>query len=233
MSTLGLITWKKNKESIFIEANDDCANLFDLRRGKDLVGKNDDELPCKASQFAEAFRQQDQSVMTLGKSLKTIDIHPYGRDVWKILLCVKSPLYGKGKKENIIIGTSGYAVDLTETFFEIGYLLSKNSNLFHIDQKSNKIQNSYLISQEYVSIKLTQRQSECLFLLLRGKTIKQIAVILNLSMRTITDHLDALKYKFHALNKSELIDKAIENGFINFIPQSFLGCQLTGILNST
>lgn len=64
-------------------------------------------------------------------------------------------------------------------------------------------------------IKLTARESECLFYLLRGKTAKKIATILGISHRTVETYVDYLKIKFQALNKSELIEKAIEKGYFN------------------
>ena len=43
--------------------------------------------------------------------------------------------------------------------------------------------------------------------MIRGKTAKEIAVILNLSPRTIEHHIENIKIKTNSDSKSELIDK--------------------------
>ena len=63
-----------------------------------------------------------------------------------------------------------------------------------------------------IPVKLTKREQECLTLLMRGKTAKEVAVSLNLSIRTIESYLNNLKYKFNCLSKSQLLKKAYELG---------------------
>lgn len=92
-------------------------------------------------------------------------------------------------------------------------------------------QNSYMLNAVFNNIKLTERQSEVLFYILRGKTAKQIARYLNLSSRTVEEYLSQLKYKFNAGNKHDLIDKAIAEGFLNTIPESIFKTQLSIVMN--
>lgn len=54
---------------------------------------------------------------------------------------------------------------------------------------------------------LDVRDKEILFHLVRGKTAKMIARILELSYRTIEHRLEKIKYKFGVSSKAELIDK--------------------------
>lgn len=54
-------------------------------------------------------------------------------------------------------------------------------------------------------IKLSLKQNICANLLIQGLTTPQIARKLQLSPRTIETHVNQLKYKFDAANKSELI----------------------------
>lgn len=85
----------------------------------------------------------------------------------------------------------------------------------------------------YFSIKdthLSSRESECLFYLLRGKTAKQIARLLNLSPKTVEHYIENIKLKFQCQTKSELISKAIEQGFTNIIPKSIVFEQLDDII---
>jgi DNA-binding CsgD family transcriptional regulator len=84
-----------------------------------------------------------------------------------------------------------------------------------------------MLSTKFSGLQLTDRQSEVLFYLLRGKTVKQIALLLKISPRTVDEHLEQLRYKFNASNKNELIDKAISAGFLNTIPERLFRTQLS------
>ena len=88
-------------------------------------------------------------------------------------------------------------------------------------------QNSYMLSNQFYQIKLSDREAECLFFILRGKTSKQIARYLGISHRTVEEHINHLKNKFHAKSKGELIDKAFQAGFLNSIPESLFHTQLS------
>jgi DNA-binding CsgD family transcriptional regulator len=76
-------------------------------------------------------------------------------------------------------------------------------------------------------IKLSGREAECLFFTLRGKTVKQIAKYIGISHRTVEEHLTNLKIKFNAQNKYDFIDKAIQTGFLNTIPETLFHTQLS------
>lgn len=59
-------------------------------------------------------------------------------------------------------------------------------------------------------IKLTNRQTECLYYLAKGLAPKQIARLLNISSRTVEHHIVHLKNKFECYSRSGLICKAFE-----------------------
>jgi DNA-binding CsgD family transcriptional regulator len=53
---------------------------------------------------------------------------------------------------------------------------------------------------------------------MRGKSMKQIASILNLSVRTVESYFALIKLKLGCNNKSQIIEKAINSGFLHYIP---------------
>ncbi len=61
---------------------------------------------------------------------------------------------------------------------------------------------------------LTQRQADCLFYLTKGLTAKEIAQVIKLSPRTVEDHIERVKVKFHCLSRGDLINKALTLNFI-------------------
>ena len=56
----------------------------------------------------------------------------------------------------------------------------------------------------------SQREMQCLKLLLQGKSAKEIARILDLSPRTVEFYIRNMKKKTHCRTRSELILKALE-----------------------
>lgn len=64
------------------------------------------------------------------------------------------------------------------------------------------------------SPKLTPRQREVAALLAEGYTIQNVAMILNISPRTVEAHQAAIRSKLGVLNSSELTLKAIKIGLI-------------------
>jgi DNA-binding CsgD family transcriptional regulator len=57
--------------------------------------------------------------------------------------------------------------------------------------------------------KLTEREIEALNLLAKGKSVKQIAAILQISRHTVTDHLKSIYLKLDVHSKNEAIFKAL------------------------
>jgi DNA-binding CsgD family transcriptional regulator len=64
------------------------------------------------------------------------------------------------------------------------------------------------------NIHLSPREIECLQWSAEGKTISDIAIILNLSDRTVRLYLDTARHKLNCLNKTHAVAKAIALGMI-------------------
>jgi DNA-binding CsgD family transcriptional regulator len=71
-------------------------------------------------------------------------------------------------------------------------------------------------------ITLSEREEECLFLILRGHSAKSIANILNISERTAEFHTDNLKNKLDCHRKTHLLKTAIDLGYLTLIPDRFM-----------
>ncbi len=70
---------------------------------------------------------------------------------------------------------------------------------------------------------LTSREAACLFYTIHGKTAKGIVRLLGVSSKTVEYYIANLKSIFKCQSKSELIAKAIEQGFLQKMPASILG----------
>lgn len=221
----GAFLWKKDLNSVYMETNAACANLFGFRRKRDISGFVDEEIPCKIAEFAEVFRQQDQRVISSGKPLKILEIHPCASEQWKVMLNTKNPLRNSGGD---IVGTFAYCLDITQEMSQIATILARLGVQHY--SKGKIAQGSFLLDQSGLEIELTKRQAECLFYLIRGKTFKQIAQALKVSPRTVEDHIEQLKLKFACQNKSELVETAIQQGFINVLPPNLFSQSVSQAL---
>ena len=164
------------------------------------------------SPIANSLVKEDQLVMeNTGKPSQFLTIAKYPKDKWVIALVTKAAICDA---ENRVSGTFGYGQDLTHLYAK--HLVNKTE----LSANSYFIWNNLLMPNE--DIKLTPRQAECLFLLLNGKSIKKIAQILKLSVRTIEEFTEQLRQKFACQNKFELIEKAINLGYNSFIPMKFI-----------
>lgn len=94
-----------------------------------------------------------------------------------------------------------------------------SSTLFSNSQKSIAIQKSksYNLGPKYNSTYFTQREAECMVLLLQGKTVNRIADLLNLSPRTVEFYLKNMKTKLGCRTKFELIELVLESDFLKNI----------------
>lgn len=61
--------------------------------------------------------------------------------------------------------------------------------------------------------KLSKRESECIFYILRGMTTKQMADVMNLSPRTVEGYLLNIRNKLDCKNRYEIISTVLGNDF--------------------
>jgi DNA-binding NarL/FixJ family response regulator len=98
-------------------------------------------------------------------------------------------------------------------------------HLNSLNQKFNKkSKNSsiYVLNEEQSPLKseLTPRQQDCLFLIIHGKSIKEIGLALGISPRTVEVHVADIKSKLNCNTRSQIIEKSISMGFLNYIPKT-------------
>ena len=201
-------------DSKFSLLNETGAKWTGFTSSEAMQGLSYGDVRCKAAEHADIFLSQDKLLLTTGK-LKFLGYYSYAGDDWKIILGQK---YILKNVQGDVIGIVSQFNDFTDSnLIDISRFLINSSRYVH--QKKQFI---YEIDSSYPKINLSDRQAEILFFLLRGKTSKEIAKLLLLSPRTIETHIEEIKKKIKCTNKSELIEKAIANGFMNIIPKGIL-----------
>jgi len=209
----------KDEQCVFQYVNTAYCRLIGLRQAVDIIGATAYDLPCGAAAAAEMFEEQDRQVMSSGKALKILNIHPFSGGEWGVQLNTKKPWFDKNKN---ISGVWCEGIDITNA-----YTMAVTTQLAKF---TGQQQNSYAITDDGGALSLSPRESEVLFLILRGKTAKLAATVLGLSYRTVQHHIESLKTKLGVDSKIDLIDAAIARGYMNQLPISMFTKQLSIVL---
>ncbi|MFO1259035.1 MAG: helix-turn-helix transcriptional regulator [Gammaproteobacteria bacterium] len=205
-------------DSKYVLTNDAAMKLCGFSSQEKVTLQSYENVPCKASESAEIFKQEDQTVIQSRAIKKILSYQCYHDNQWSILLGEKLPIINEF---NQVIGTTAHFMDMTNTnLIDLGrYLADLDKN--HLT-KISKRQFSYTILSEKNMHNLTLRQVECLFFLIRGYSNANIAEQLKLSPRTIEEYINDLKVKFDCDSKALLIEKAIFLGFIAVLPETLV-----------
>lgn len=205
--------------------NDECAYVNGYDSVDEMYGNKIEEVRCKAAEAAPMWIEQNQTVLKSNRLLKLLDIHPYRDNEIKILLSQKTPLFDD---KQYPIATLFHGVEINQTNLTKVFLhIAKLDKRFQI--KNNINHRSYYIGNSLKDSNLTNREIECLFYVVRGKTANQIAKILFISKRTVETHIANIKSKLGCVNKSDLIDKAVTDNLINLLPESIFNNLQSGI----
>lgn len=145
--------------------------------------------------------QADKYVMSTNRMEIRENIVTRKDGVTNNCLSIKLPWYNDNNK---IVGIFGCTLvqgqqslaNFLSLVSQLGMLLPNQSHSFQGDEINN--------------IHLTKREIECLRLVIRGKSAKEISIVLGVSNRTVEHRIEDIKSKFQAAKKSELIDKAID-----------------------
>ncbi|WP_394833084.1 helix-turn-helix transcriptional regulator [Pendulispora rubella] len=213
----------KDDESVFMYANELYGQLMGLPHHLDVIGRTDFDMPCDTVVCAESFRAQDRQVLQARQPMNILDVHRFAGGEWKAFIVTKVPLYDENGD---VAGSIFHGRDITSpSTIELGTLLGR----IHADASFAGAldQGSYLLDDSREVDSLTKRESEVLFFLIRGKSAKEIANLLSLSYRTVEQYVDAIKSKFDAHSKSDLIEAAISRGYMHRIPHSLFSRQLS------
>lgn len=198
----GHIGWKHVDRS-YQGANKALLAFKGLNCLNDITGKTDEDISPASTDDNRVFLEQDLRVL---KGEKICTVHRNSQTD-EIFLLDKSPIISE---QNTVIGLIYYCRPWCKA--DVFHLLSQ------LDHKLNLQNEDYTVRHHQNTFKLTKRECECVFLLIRGKTAKEIADLLSLSKRTIESYIENIKNKMHCQSKAELLVKAVANGYHKQIP---------------
>lgn len=206
------------KDSKHVLVNQPSLQLTGFKSIETLFGNSYQDMHCKASECHDLFSDADKQVVETESSIKILSYSCFAGDNWTTIIGQKSPLRNKNKK---LIGVQHFLLDVSDLqLIDLSRFLLQRDRKYQ--PKALRNQFNYVLGDNLKIQDLSTRQSECLFLLLRGRSAKAIANMLNISQRTVESHIEEVKIKFKCHNKQQLIEKSINEGYLNFIPESLI-----------
>ena len=163
-------------------------SMYDIasyETAKKIVDSHVRTMTSQTTQFTEEdiFRRDDYHFQTLTSLFPRYDDE---NKIAGILGC------------SIVVGTHSLTESLT-AIYNLVYRTEENT--FPVTPPFHVRENLFL----------SKRETQCATLLIRGKTAKEIAKIMNLSFRTVEHRIEHMKNKFGVTTRSELIFCLTEN----------------------
>ncbi len=181
-----------------------------------LFGATYGDISGLVAEQHDNFVVQDQETLQRNASIKIIARCCFVKDNW---ITVFGEKFLIRDEEDNIAGVACHLYDITSSnIIDIYRVMSLMKN--QTSPKKLAQQFSYMLEQGYPDVQLSNRETEILFFLLRGKSNKQIAALLHLSPRTIESYVERIKDHLICKSKAEVIEKGIFLGYMNILPQS-------------
>lgn len=200
---LGLYA-KKDVNSVITECDEMFLRYTGAKSKDEIIGHTDFEFVWQ--EYAPLYRQHEIEILNGNEYSAIIPVKDSEDNTLLFLHNKIRTTDANGKTTGLIVR----AVEiLNPNYHELISTLSK------VNTKKNQI---FALGKNIDNIKLSARQKQCLFFLVYGKSAKAIAKILKISPRTVEVHIDILKIKFSCHTKNELIDTAINMGFLDLLP---------------
>lgn len=196
------IGWKDLNRH-YLGANKALLDFKGFSDVEEVAGKTDEELSPWSIEENKIFQQQDLCVLN-GEKVSTVHLDSKTSEVF---LLEKCPLTDQNNK---VTGLIYYCRPCHKN--EVFRMLRQFDDKLHLST------HHYTLNDNENKYELTNRECECVFLLIRGKSAKEIGALLSLSKRTIESYIENIKNKMDCKNKAEILVKAVLNGYHNHIP---------------
>ncbi len=208
ISRTGLYVFK-NENLEIQQCNDGFLHYTNINSVEDAIGLADPVLPW--AEYTEIYKKHDLDALNGLVYSTIVPIKDYKSRSFLTL----NTRYPRRNDNGNIIGIVSCAVEIINPQLNnFQYLFQESEISVHPGY--------YTIDYECQNLKLTQRESECLYYILRGKTTKMIGRILNISPKTVDKYISNLKALFNVNYKSELIDAALKLGYFGMLPKSLV-----------
>ncbi len=204
----------KDRDGRYLFANKKILEQCRLKYREDIIGQHNREVFLKEeSSLIHTYEEQDMAVIQEEKEVSVLNTWTKPDGTLEIFIGSKAPYRDN---QGACIGLIGQSTQLkTGSLHNLGKYLFSSSQRF-IKNRAH----AFSIQSHLPNHQLSTRESECLFYLLRGKSAKETGLLLTISPKTVETHLQHIRDKFGCQNKSQLIEKALAEGLLFFLPES-------------
>ncbi|NHB60282.1 helix-turn-helix transcriptional regulator [Photorhabdus sp. RW14-46] len=194
----------KDKNSCFIYVNQACKHLQNISSYFDYEGLYEHELPWDGAEFAKEYMLHDQKVMEQEKRICSLETHLFGKEqILSSYFLAKYPLYHENGSCMGVIYHGWQAQDFSFTRLFRGKLPAS-------------------IMFQPPTDRFTQREWDVIFLLLHKYTSKQIGIMLNISYRTVENHISRICKRIGLHSSRQLEEYCRTNDYDLYVPKRFV-----------
>lgn len=197
----------------FSFANRETIEIAGMKNEDQLLGKQYGDMNCATALLHDEFCALDSKSIQSDKGLTSMSIAIHADGNRHVMLGSKT-LQRNAKGE--VAGVISHYQEVTDL-----NLINLNAVLSSTDCAELKKSGQISLEITYFegsNFRLSKAENEVLFYALRGKTASEIGKKTFRSKRTIERHLDSIKIKMNCQSKPEMIEKAIEYGFMSQLP---------------
>lgn len=193
-----------DEKSTLLEANDACLTHCGFDR--DAIGRSIYSV-CKTQADAEMVTINNSSAINNNNMVVVDESMVLVNDIYLHTVSFKFPWYGK---KDEMLGVFGCAVHVDPTF--ANNISGQIAMIVESFCKSPSTTRQKLSARKIHGIHLSAREMEVVNLIMRGKTLKEAALHLHLSQRTVESYFSNIKLKLNVQTKSEFFEKMLSEG---------------------
>ncbi|OWO84035.1 helix-turn-helix transcriptional regulator [Photorhabdus luminescens] len=194
----------KDKNSCFIYGNLALKSVKNFSSSFEFEGLYDHELPWDGAEFAKEYIAHDRKVMEKEERICSLETHIHGKEqILSSYFCEKYPLY---HEDGSCIGTIFHGYQAQDFSF---------TRLFR-----GKLPASIMFQPP--TDLFTQREWDVIFLLLHKYTSQQIGRMLNISHRTVENHISRIYKRISVHSGYQLEEYCRTNDYDLYVPKRFV-----------
>ena len=218
-----------DRHSRFIYYNKAYAELAGIEHlpADFLLGKTRESIPANEHGSTGVFWFTDRMVISSKKKISALHCIQVDDGNWRVLQVDKQPVLNSANEVEALIFQ--FIDQTANQTLDLALAIEKQ----HQSAEIYEINGCVLLctSKFQQQIDLKPKESECLFYLSRGFPYKQIALMQNVTYRTIVDRIERLKIKFGVSTTTQLISKALIGGHYKHIPKNVFHKSMVIVLH--
>jgi DNA-binding CsgD family transcriptional regulator len=191
------VYWKKDNGE-YLGCNKKQLKSLKLKNQKEIIGLTDLDLAWRKQ--ARVLMDNDKNVLHNSHPRTFIEKAEIDKSIFTYISC-KFSLKHTLLKEKIIFGISSEN-NIRIDFYEICQLIT---SLLSFNQP-NHYSLKNLLKYALKNLPLSNREKECIYYLMKGKSNKAISNYLNLSPRTVESYMENILNKLALERKADIID---------------------------